>query len=96
MKQFIKILTGMLVIVMIIVAAVACVTENQGTGETETELVEDVETTESNKKPYIPPIIIPEDTDPPTTEKPEIPEETGPLSVETDSSTDFFGAVDMH
>ena len=96
MKQFIKILAGILVFMMLITSVVGC--QNDGEQETN-DATESVETTEKSsvtKKPYIPPVLEPESTEPESTEKPEIPEQTGPLPVETDSETDFSGAVDMH
>lgn len=96
MKQLIKILAGILVIMMLMTSVVGCQDDNgQGSAET-TESTEESEKSQVTKKPYIPPVLEPETTEPATTEKPEIPEQTGPLPVETDSETDFSGAVDMH
>lgn len=97
MKKYMKFLAGLLVVVMLVASAVGCQKdEEQNTAET-TAAVEETEKTEGTKKPYIPPTLTPgtNETEE-TSEKVEIPEQTGPLPVETDIETDFSGAVDMH
>lgn len=96
MKQFIRILAGVLVILMMITVAMGCKKDEEPTDIETTESTEETETSDSKKKPYIAPVIEPDDDDPEEEKKPEIPEVTGPLSVETDDNTDFSGAADMH
>ena len=97
MKQYMKFLAGLLVVVMLVASAVGCQKdEEQNTAET-TAAVEETVSSQVTKKPYIPPVLTPGTTESEeTTENLDIPEQTGPLPVETDSETDFSGAVDMH
>ena len=96
MKQFIRILAGVLVILMMITVAIGCKRDEEPTDVETTESVEETETSDSKKKPYIAPVIEPGDDEPEESKKPEIPEATGPLSVGTDGNTNFSGAADMH
>lgn len=97
MKQYMKFLAGLLVVLMLVATVVGCQKNDETDATDTTAAVEDTEKTESTKKPYIPPTLTPgtnETED--TSEKVDIPEQTGPLPVETDTETDFSGAVDMH
>lgn len=97
MKQYMKFLAGLLVVVMLVASVVGCrKTDEQDTTGT-TASIEETEPSQVTKKPYIPPVLTPGTTESEeTTENLDIPEQTGPLPVETDSETDFSGAVDMH
>lgn len=96
MKQYMKFLAGLLVVVMLVASVVGCQKNDETETTDTTASVEETEKSQVTKKPYIPPTLTPTTTEEATTEKEQIPEQTGPLPVETDSETDFSGAVDMH